>query len=436
MTLNAIERYDNGYLISGTTRIGRPIQITINEALSEFEVNVEPFEGSSHEEPFIEVELQYVLAERDGVTDRINQILTSHPEITTGQTLSAIASLIDRNGITPDQIDKMFSGSKNIETKKEPAMKLTIPLLYTVTGTLKGSNVNQEHLVYENINFEVLNLDEIEAPIATSFFDHQDNKEEVTRWFDGSHYKKVSIDEQPSVEDIFSDLSKGIDTFGIVRDIRNPENKAREFTDSTFRMHNENERYNNLKKAKAGVNLLIVEDGIWVKCKEPVYLLYNLHVIHGHLAASLMEKNEYFSHEIYSALQWEDICLRASELGIQLQDDEVAPIQVHIPESIQLSSETFALERYAQRVFNNLTPIAQLTPNILHDIGNALNAYGSFKSTNGFDSGMALIDAFESLGKHSIYEQKLSDLQKIRSRWTNQAITIDDNFLQSDYNPR
>ncbi|WP_315920917.1 hypothetical protein [Mesorhizobium sp. SP-1A] len=114
MAVQNINKTDEGYVLIGTTNLGRPVQIELQLGdVRKVDVSVEPYPGVPFEEPFAETELHNVMAEHDAIHARISATFEMMPaDAQDEELLAAIATVISRQKISQEVIEELTAANE------------------------------------------------------------------------------------------------------------------------------------------------------------------------------------------------------------------------------------------------------------------------------------------------------------------------------------
>lgn len=236
-------------------------------------------------------------------------------------------------------------------------MRVQIPYTFQVVGVLPKKRSETTTYVGEYYHAEILELDDLEAPLATQWTE-ADGETVQTRWYEGSHWKiRRDKDKQLLSKQGLQDmLSSGLTEYNPIMDFSTSP-KAKEFTSGELPVFSADNFKSIASSQQSAVltklddlisDCIIVDDKVWVKSGEPYYR-YNKHKFE-HLPdgkifiqpdIELTPKDTLtinWAHETFSAEQLDLFEERASGFDeVRVHDHH--KIHVLLPEAIQYDAD-------------------------------------------------------------------------------------------------
>lgn len=114
MAVETITKSSDGYTLTGSTNVGRPVSISVHlDGSRKADVSIEPSPGAPTEEPLVERELANIIAEHNRISARIQTIFEMMPDDVSDETLLAsIAGTVSKEKVSPDTISDLIIDNK------------------------------------------------------------------------------------------------------------------------------------------------------------------------------------------------------------------------------------------------------------------------------------------------------------------------------------
>jgi len=299
-------------------------------------------------------------------------------------------------------------------------MRVTVPYSYEVIGVPKGAIKERTVQVWEPIEVEIAELDDIEAPVATRWTDWNGFQHE-TRWHGGRHHRLLDHGwaHMPAIitaEEFAQAIRNGENQNSrVLRGNRRPSGE--QFDPAKFRRFDESFRMRVIGHLHdLAASTFILDGKAWRTCSEPAYNL----VTQPPRVEPFVLDDEWFKRtsrahvSVYRADRFEDAMAEAGEGA-----DFPSEITVLIEESISFDDEKMALLDAAGRALDRMSSktLAAVDDVRIASYSMLRRSHRAASEAWSMEAAEKLLEAFAAFAGTEGGEWEMSRYEAAEARW-------------------